>query len=171
MAVSWLILVPMGMVFGSPSLRRRFFPKNRTGNPPYTLPHRATLFGVFLLVTAGFIIALTSTSSDTISRHGIIGIVLYSLLCVQIIIGGIRSAFVRPVKPKTTMERIFKPHKQLLIRTHTLLGQFLWVLSVVVIMLGIHIADGGLALYIVAGIIAVIGCGFFIWSGYIAGND
>ncbi|RKP09584.1 hypothetical protein THASP1DRAFT_22599 [Thamnocephalis sphaerospora] len=166
MGLSWLVLVPMGMVFGSPVLRRRMFPKNRTGNPPFTLAHRLTQFIAFAMITAAFIIGLTQLGGGSI--HGLLGIITYSILCLQIGIGIARVAFVKPVKPKSAVERFFKPLKQKLVRSHAVLGQLIWLLAVVTIVLGFGLASAHIAIYVASGILAGIGAFAFIWSGYFA---
>ncbi|KAI9598065.1 hypothetical protein BDF19DRAFT_463399 [Syncephalis fuscata] len=168
MAVGWLVLVPVGIVFGSPVLRRRLFPNDKSGNPPYTRAHRHVQTAAFLCITASLIIAKVQLSSDSEeSTHGILGVVVYSLLCLQVIIGITRVTLVKPKAAKNTAERLFKRFKQEIIKSHMILGNLLWTLAVANIMLGIALAGMGFGLYIAAGILALLGGSAFVWSSYI----
>ncbi|KAI8055396.1 hypothetical protein BDF22DRAFT_741988 [Syncephalis plumigaleata] len=123
MAIGWLILVPVGMVFGSPTLRRRLFPGNKSGNPPYTRAHRHTQFVAFITITAAFGIAKAKLS--------------------DVGIGISRSMLIKPKAARN-------PWK-----------------AAVNIFIGIGLAGFSTGLYVVAGILALLGGAAFFWSSYL----
>ncbi|RKP25374.1 hypothetical protein SYNPS1DRAFT_28892 [Syncephalis pseudoplumigaleata] len=169
MAVGWLIMVPIGMVFGSPAIRRRLFPNNKSSNPPYTRAHRQMQLAAFMMITTAFIIAIvTLTGGVPRGPHGVLGLVVYGLLCLQMGTGMARVVFVKARPARNATEKFFKRRKQGLIKTHFWLGTLLLTLAVVNIFLGIRAAGLHFGLYIAASIIALLGGAAFFWSSYLA---
>jgi cytochrome b561 len=95
----------------------------------------------FIIITTAFAIANTQFSDSLgSSTHGIIGLIVYILLCLQVGIGISRSVLIKPKAAKNPVEKFFKRIKQEVIKTHFWLGTLLWILAVVNIFLGIGLA-------------------------------
>jgi Eukaryotic cytochrome b561 len=141
MGVSWLILVPIGI------LTMRFF---KTYNPATFQIHRAIMTLSFVAIVIAYALGLAEGSRSE-TAHLVVGSVAFALASLQIV-GGV----FRPQKGK--------PLRNVFYILHSWMGRMAFVLAAVNIFIGLRILKPATVYYVLAGLalfITAVVFGFF----------
>jgi len=158
MAVAWLLFTPIAIILASPLVRQRLFPRDVNVTPRHTTAHRILALLIVLIAATGATIALVVFGTHVFKAHLIIGLVVLSLMLIQIMLGTWRTLI--PVeKPRGCMQAFGLRYKRCITICHQICGRLLWLLAVSNIILGLTIHDAPrklrIAAYSVIGVCAV----------------
>ncbi|RKP25999.1 hypothetical protein SYNPS1DRAFT_28285 [Syncephalis pseudoplumigaleata] len=167
MQLAWLLIAPVAMLIGVQPLRRHLFPSDHSSSVRHTRAHRWTMIAVFVMATAGSSIGMfVLHRGPAKSLHGIVGIVVYALLCLLATLGILRAHGVKPTGKRNVVQRALNPHKHMITAIHRHLGLLVWTLASINVMLGLLKIHAHYAHLTVIGTYIVLWFGVLIYQLY-----
>ncbi|KAI9598665.1 hypothetical protein BDF19DRAFT_184854 [Syncephalis fuscata] len=167
LSLAWLLIAPVAMFVGTQPLRRQLFPKDHGSSVRHTKAHRWAMTLVFLMVTVGCLIGMFGLShGPSKSLHGIVGIIIFALLCVLALFGMLRAYFVKALGQRNAIQQVLTPRKHLMTAIHRHMGIFVWTLAAINVLLGLLRIHAHYAHLCVVGVYSVLWFGVLTYQVY-----
>lgn len=172
MQISWLVLVPVGIMLANPDIRRYLFPNNTHTNPPYMKAHYIVLgCAVCLEITAlciGLIIG--NRKSQT---HLILGLVASTAVIVVVGVGFWRTQVSgnSASEERTFQQQVRRNRLAIgLNHAHAWFGRIAWLVACINVFFGLSIARNYDYRYWITAIVFVVFSVFLLIFGVFFGQ-
>jgi len=170
MFLTWLVIIPIAILFASPMIRARLFGGDIYANPRYTLAHKIAVGFASIVMIVGYATGYFIINTGDAPVHCSLGSVVAFMVILQSVMGAWRSAIQtrtyipptmvgeKPVPaPLTPPKRIWgAQYKNTIATVHAWTGRTVWVLAVANIFVGFQTAGYDVSWQIISGFMVAV---------------